>query len=555
MTADADTDVLIVGAGPTGLSLAIELGLRGVRAMIVERHPRTGSQPRAKTTNVRSMQHMRRWGIATELRAAAPLPHDYPTDIVFATRLFGRTLTVIENAFEGAKRRDPRFPEPAQWVPQFIVEAVLRERVAKLQSVELHFNTELEDAEQSENGVTATIRNLADGAPRTVRGKYLIGADGARSRVREIIGARMEGEHAFALNYNLILAIPELLRQPPERRAIMYWLINKEAPAVTGPMDQEGRWHFGITLPPGVREIDDDTIRQRVCSAVGRDVQIDIITRDIWAAHRLIADRYRDRRVFLAGDACHLHPPFGGYGMNLGIADGVDLGWKLSAVLAGWGGPQLLSSYETERRAVHQRTIAEAVENYRTLSAQLLKDSLEDDSEDGERARRAVGDEIVRTKTREFRTLGVVLGSRYTSSPIIVGDGSAPPDEHYATYEPSAYPGCLAPHAWLPDGTSLYDHFGLGYTLLALDEAASTAALTQAAARAGVPLTVLNFPDPQLRALYGAPLALIRPDQYVAWRGDDTADADRIIATLRGDRAPESVATNNDKKSRTREKA
>jgi 2-polyprenyl-6-methoxyphenol hydroxylase-like FAD-dependent oxidoreductase len=542
MSKGTETDVLIVGAGPTGLSLAIELGLRGVRALVVERHARTGSQPRAKTTNVRSMQHFRRWGVATKLRAAAPLPNDYPTDIVFSTRLFGRTLAVIENAFEGAKHREPRFPEPAQWVPQYIVEAVLREHVAAMRSVELQFNAELEHAEQSESGVVATIRGLANGEPRSVRAKYLIGADGARSRVREIIGARMEGEHAYAFNYNLILRIPELLRDPPPRRAIMYWLINKEAPAVMGPMDSEGLWHFGITLPPGVAELDDDTIRRRVCDAVGRDVQLEILTRDVWAAHRLIADSYRDRRIFLAGDACHLHPPFGGYGMNLGIADGVDLGWKLAAVLEGWGGSELLDSYEKERRSVHQRTIAEAVANYRVLSAQLLKDSVEEDSDEGRRVRHEVGDEILRTKTREFKTLGVVLGSRYTDSPIIVGDGNAPPGEHHATYEPSAYPGCLAPHAWLADGSSLYDHFGRGYTLLALDDTASTDPLTQAAKRAGVPITVVNFRDQELRALYGAPLVLIRPDQYVAWRGSH-AEADRVIATLRGSCAVDALAS------------
>jgi hypothetical protein len=269
---------------------------------------------------------------------------------------------------------------------------------------------------------------------------------------------------------------------------------------------------------------------------------LEILTRDVWAAHRLIADSYRDRRIFLAGDACHLHPPFGGYGMNLGIADGVDLGWKLAAVLEGWGGSELLDSYEKERRSVHQRTIAEAVANYRVLSAQLLKDSVEEDSDEGRRVRHEVGDEILRTKTREFKTLGVVLGSRYTDSPIIVGDGSAPPGEHHATYEPSAYPGCLAPHAWLADGSSLYDHFGRGYTLLALDDTASTDPLTQAAKRAGVPVTVVNFRDQELRALYGAPLVLIRPDQYVAWRGSD-AEADRVIATLRGSCAVDALAS------------
>lgn len=535
MAADgADTDVLIVGAGPTGLSLAIELGLRGIKTLVVERHPRTGVQPRAKTTNARTMQHLRRWGIASALRAAAPLPGDFPTDIVFATQLFGRTLAVIENAFEGAKRRDPRFPEPAQWVPQYTVEEVLRDRVATLPSVQLKFNTELEQAEQSDALVIATIRDLTNGERASVRANYLIGADGARSLVREKIGAHMEGAHAFALNYNLILRIADLTRAPPEPRAIMYWIINQASPAVMGPMDRDGRWYFMITLPPGVTEVDDDTVRRRVCAAVGRELDIEILTSDIWAAHRLIADHYRDRRIFLAGDACHLHPPFGGYGMNLGIGDAVDLGWKLAATLQGWGGPQLLESYGQERRAVHQRTVAEAVENYRVLSAQLLKDNLDDDTAEGETARREVGEEIARTKTREFKNLGVVLGSRYIDSPIVIDDGSAPPAEHYSNYDPSGYPGSLAPHAWLPDDTSLYDHFGPGYTLLALDETASTEALAQAAQHAGVPLTILSFRDPQLRALYGAPLALVRPDQFVAWRGTNEEDAAGIIATLRG---------------------
>jgi hypothetical protein len=302
-------------------------------------------------------------------------------------------------------------------------------------------------------------------------------------------------------------------------------------------MDGEGRWYFMVTLPPDVKDLDDATIHRRVCDAVGRNVDIEILTRDIWAAHRLIADRYRNGRVFLAGDACHLHPPFGGYGMNLGIADAVDLGWKLAATIDGWAGPALLESYEIERRAVHQRTIEEAVANYRVLSGQLIKDSLDDDSEEGARARAEVGAEILRTKTREFMTLGVVLGSRYRESPIIVSDGSTPPQEHSATYAPSAHPGCLAPHTWLPDGSSLYDHFGLGYTLVVLDETADPDTLAQAAKRAGVPLTIVVLSEPGLCDLYGAPLALIRPDQYVAWRGSRVDDADAIIATLRGEDA------------------
>ena len=213
----------------------------------------------------------------------------------------------------------------------------------------------------------------------------------------------------------------------------------------------------------------------RVQAALGRALNMEILERDRWAAHRLIADHYRDGRVFLAGDACHLHPPYGGYGMNLGIADAVDLGWKLGAVLAGWGGEALLASYEQERRSVHERTIAEAIENYKTLSAHLFKAGLDDETAEGARTRADVAAEIQARKSREFYTLGVVLGSRYENSPIIVADNSSPPIEHYSDFQPSAHPGCLAPHAWLSDGASLYDRLGDGYTLLVLDAAAQGA--------------------------------------------------------------------------------
>src|ERR1700722_12583493 len=281
------TQVLVVGAGPVGLALAIELGLRGIAVTLVEQRSRTGAQPRAKTTNVRTMQHMRRWGLAQKLRAAAPLPYDYPTDVVFSTTLFGHTLAVIENAFAGAKRRDPRFPEPAQWVPQYTVEKVLHERIATLPSVHPLSGTSLEDASQSSAGVTATIRDLKTDTCRTIRAQYLVGADGARNRVRDIIGAKMTGEHAFALNYNLILRIPELDRTPPARRAIMYWLINPKSPGVLSPLDGNGQWAFITRLAPGVTEISDDEVIRRVHAAIGRPMAVEIVARDYLAAHRL----------------------------------------------------------------------------------------------------------------------------------------------------------------------------------------------------------------------------------------------------------------------------
>jgi 2-polyprenyl-6-methoxyphenol hydroxylase-like FAD-dependent oxidoreductase len=526
--------VLVIGAGPVGMALALELGLRGVAVVVVEERDRVGAQPRAKTTNVRTMTHMRRWGIAETLRDAAPLPRDYPTDVVFATALFGRQIALIPNALAGSKRRDPRFPEPTQWAPQYVVEAVIRKRIEALPNVQVLLATSFVGASQDESGAHATLRDVATGGTRILHADYLVGADGARSRVREAIGARMEGEQAFAHNFSAILRIPELERGPPEPRAIMYWIVNSASPGVFSPLDKGGMWGFGVTLPPGMRDMADEAILSRAAAAIGRAMTMEIVTRDVWAAHRLIATHYRDGRMFLAGDACHLHPPFGGYGMNLGVADAVDLGWKLAARIEGWGGDALLDSYETERRPIHQRTIAEAVANYAVLSAHLVRADLEADSAAGEKARAAVNREIMATKTREFYTLGVVLGSRYERSPIIVDDGSSPPAEHHEKFEPSAHPGCLAPHAWLADGSSLYDRFGPGYTLLQLDDDAGDAAdIVAAAANAGMPLKQVDVRAERLSDLYRAPLALIRPDQYVAWRGG-AADAQDLVDTVRG---------------------
>ena len=339
----------------------------------------------------------------------------------------------------------------------------------------------------------------------------------------------------MAQHYNVILRIHELAANPPAHRAIMYWVVNPQSPSVLSPLDGADTWAFGMSLPPGVDKISDAEVVRRVHAAIGRPVDVEFLERDLWAAHRLIADRYRDRRAFLAGDACHLHPPFGGYGMNLGIADGVDLGWKLAAVVAGWAGDALLASYEHERRPVHMRTIAEAVETYRVLSDHLQRENLDAETPAGARARADVETDIRAAKTREFKTLGVVLGSRYENSPIVVADDSVPPAEHHADYQPSAHPGCLAPHAWLEDGSSLYDHFGSGFSLLLLED--SGAALAQqfaaAADAAGVPLKILDLRRAALAELYAAPLALIRPDQYVAWRGSK-ANAEAIIDTVRG---------------------
>jgi hypothetical protein len=251
-----------------------------------------------------------------------------------------------------------------------------------------------------------------------------------------------------------------------------------------------------------------------------------------------MAARYRDGRIFLAGDACHLHPPFGGYGMNMGLGDAVDLGWKLTAVLQGWGGRKLLDSYEQERRDVHERVIAESVENHAVLGNELANDQLERDDAAGHKARVAVGALIKKVKLREFRTLGVVIGYRYKDSPIIVPDGSEPPPETVTDYRPSAHPGRLAPHFWLDDGRSLYDCIGRGFTLLADSSVPHDdyASLERAARDAQVPFQAVRMEGSRsLRELYDAPLCLVRTDHHVAWRGERLPhDLNALVDRIRG---------------------
>ncbi len=512
---------MIVGAGPVGLALAIERGHRAIDCLVVERNDRGGYAPRAKTTHVRTREHLRRWGIADKLRAASPLGVDYPSTVLFVTRLGGYRLARFDNAFNCAPARDPRYSEHAQWIPQYSLEEVLRAHAQTLPSVTIRFGCEFTGFTQNGREVRAQVRHVASGATETIACDYLLGADGARSAVREAIGARLSGQHGLSRNYNFVFRAPGLAQAHRHEPAIMYWQVNPDFPGLIGPMDRGDIWFF---MPTGVKaevklsKLDGASL---IRTATGIDHPYEVLSSDEWTASRLIADRYRDKRVFLAGDACHLHPPFGGYGMNMGIADSVDLGWKIAAMLQGWGGPALLDSYERERRPVHSWVMDEAVANHAVLGNQLWQDGLEAPGPDGDSLRAAVGAKIQALKGREFNTIGVVLGYCYEDSPVIVADGSAAPPRG-STYSPCARPGHVAPHAWLHNGMSLYDCFGPGFTLLATRDAAADdlGDVERAAGEAGIPLTVMRIDDPEIAALYQARYALIRPDQHVAWRGN-----------------------------------
>lgn len=533
------TDVLVVGAGPVGLALAIELGQQGRSCLVVERNDRVGYAPRAKTTNVRTRELLRRWGIADSLAAASPFGLQYPPDVVFATRLAGIELARFHNAFHGRPERDARFPEHAQWIPQYTVEEVLRRHAESLPGVALHFQTELQAFEdQGAVGVRADIRNTAGGEATAVQARFVVGADGARSTVRERLGIAMEGISPLGKFHNTVFRSPGLAARHQLGRAIMYWLVNPEVPAVLTPLDKGDRWAFGCEKLADT--VADPATLIRTATGIP-DLEIEILGRDEWVAHQLIATRYRQGNVFLAGDACHLHPPYGGYGMNMGIGDAVDLGWKLSAVLGGWGGPDLLDSYEVERRQVHQRVVDEAVVNLGASSRKFALEDIEHPGPQGIATRETAAAAIRADKRREFDSLGIVLGSCYDTSPVLVPDGTAAPARTDAsTYVPSARPGCRAPHAWVGEdrgqGASLYDLFlREGFTLLVMHGGAARGQpLERAAQERGIPLRVLAPAVHGLRGLYGADFALVRPDQFVAWRGNRIEDACDALATVAG---------------------
>jgi 2-polyprenyl-6-methoxyphenol hydroxylase-like FAD-dependent oxidoreductase len=514
--------VLIVGAGPVGLALAIELGQRGIRCVVLERHDRVGRAPRAKTTHVRTREHLRRWGIAEDLAAASPLGIDYPSDVIFVTRLAGYKLAQFKNAFHCAPGRNALYSEHAQWIPQYTLEEILRRHAQRLPNVEIRFNCEFLSAVQDTEHVTTRFRDLERNVEETLESDYLVGADGARSAVRSLIGARMQGAYGLSRNYNFVFHAPGLARAHQHGPGIMYWQVNADLPSLLGPMDSGDTWFFMPTRLPEGMKLSKADAATAIRRATGIDMPFEVVHSDEWVASQLIADSYRDRRIFLAGDACHLHPPFGGYGMNMGVADGVDLGWKLAAVIQGWGGPHLLDSYARERRPTHEYVIGEAVANHSALADTFWEEGLDAPTEEGARIRARVGERIEKTKAREFCNLGVVLGYRYEDSPVIVSDGSEPPLRSHNHYEPSSHPGCVAPHAWFDDATSLYDRFGIGFTLLTkLSASHPDVERASADARAaGIPLHTIEIQSSAIDALYPTAYTLIRPDQHVAWRGD-----------------------------------
>ncbi|WP_404523452.1 FAD-dependent oxidoreductase [Bradyrhizobium diazoefficiens] len=543
--------VLIVGGGPCGLMLANELGRRGVSAILVDEKPGTAFNPQANATQARSMEHYRRLGFADEIRREG-LPADYPTDVAYFTRYTGYELARFalpssSRASELVKGLSGSWSaaELPHRVSQKYVEAVLRRHAERLPGIKLNYGHRLIGYAESDDGIVADIECLDDNSRFQVQADFLVGADGPRSQVRQSLGIVYGGETGTQRDFmgGRMLAVylrsPEFYAGIPHAKAWMYNCFNGDRRAFMASVNGRDEFAFHTQLRPGEDEssITVNEAKAAFQRACGAPIACEVLSFLTWTAgHALVADAMQRGRVFLGGDAAHLFTPTGGLGYNTAIEDAVNLGWKLASVVKGVSPAALLDSYEVERRPVALRNTDYARRFADSLGLFAPAPEIEDATDAGGVARRIAGVYLEQHARAEFNIPGITFGGRYDGSPIIVSDGSQPPPDAANVYVPSACPGGRAPHAWLDDGVSLYDLFGFEWTLLQFgDVTSSHAPLGETARALGVDVKLVTLPK-SLRDLYEADLALIRPDQIVAWRGSasQAGTIGRVLARALG---------------------
>jgi 2-polyprenyl-6-methoxyphenol hydroxylase-like FAD-dependent oxidoreductase len=530
-----DADVLVVGAGPVGLTLAIELARRVVQVQLVERNDSCRQWPKMERCNARTMEFFRRMGLAEKVRGASRF-RDVPMDVFIVTSLVDPPILLLPypsvTACQAAIRacNDGTLPlEPYQLISQYTLEPLLKAIAEEMPGIAVRFSRELISFEQDGAGVTGMIR--APGGPGdTVRARYLVGCDGGSSTVRKQLGIKLEGQGRIRQVHQTFFRSEELFEKIPIGKGRHYYF-----PTGTLVVQDDMR-HFMSNrgVPP-----DPDDPARSIRAFLGIDVDIEVLNRSSWNQNLLVADSYGQGRVLLAGDAIHLVIPNGGLGMNTGMGDAIDLAWKLAGTLQGWGGPQLLASYEAERRPIGLRNRAAsgtAAAGVRSWMAACSPDiALKTSAGEAERARVRALANVGQRISHEM--VGTELGYRYDGSPLICPEPGEPPPDEPRTYVPTSWPGARLPHMWLRDGTALHDRLGDGYTLLRMGRGTSvdTNALEATMRASGAPFEVVDIPDDDLRRVYERDLILLRPDLHVVWRGDKApADPQKVAAMATG---------------------
>ncbi|MFE0024338.1 FAD-dependent monooxygenase [Amycolatopsis sp. NPDC059021] len=517
------TDVLIVGGGPVGLALALDLRYRGVSVVLVEASDGEVSHPKVSTVGPRSMELFRRWGVAKKIRAAG-WPGDYPLDVAWVTRVGGHEIYRLDRGTADSRPLPAHTPEPDQICPAHWLTPLLMREAGPVRT-----RCRLDGFSQDDDRVLASVTDLATETPLRIETRFMVACDGASSRVRTACGIGAPPRYETQVFRNILFRAPRLREQLGPRTAMVYFLLRSSE--LRFPLRcLDGRELYNLVVS-GETDLDAASL---VTSAIALDTPVETLSDGEWHLTHRVADRFRAGRVFLVGDAAHTLSPSGGFGMSTGICGAADLGWKLAAELGGWAGPRLLDSYHDERRPVAVDSLEEARVNLRRTMARELPGELDHDTPEGERARAEMARRLEDSGVRhEFDAPKVHFGYRY-ASPLVVPDGEPPAD---GEWRQTTVPGSRAPHAWLAPGVSTLDLFGPGFTLLHFTGSDRLPGFERAFAERRVPLAVSRCADPAVAALYERPFVLVRPDGHVAWRGTaPPADPAELADRVRGAR-------------------
>ncbi len=512
--------VLIVGAGPVGLTLAIELGMRGIRCLLAEQRDGRLRVPRMSQVSGRNMEYCRRWGIAEKVRNAV-WSSSHPLDFVYTTSLIGEEVARLKVPSYQTRGSLDYSPEGTCTCPQIYFDPILAEKAKSLAAVELRYHTKLVGFTPDKDGVTVRLANANTGEEQTVRAAYLIGCDGANSLVRRTLDIPFDGLGTLATSINIFFRSPELSALHDKGWARFYRLVDEDG--CWGELiaiDGKEFWRLTVFDDPDPNADADAYLRRMV----GRDFAYEIIDVSPWERRDCVARSYGGGRVFIAGDAAHEMSPTGGSGMHSGVCEAANLAWKLEAVLKGWGGPKLLSSYEPECKPLAAEFIDMSTAAFNGLRG--LPGPVE--------FRAAAARDNSWTRGLSIRE-ELRCQRRYENSPICIHDGTPAP-EGDARLSPPSRPGTRAPHRWISEGKSTIDLFGDGFVLLRLGDTPPDAApLVDAAKTRGVPLSVIDLAQPDVAAAFGKKLVLVRPDAHIAWHADTLpADCLALIDRVRG---------------------
>jgi len=546
-TAPSKSSVLIVGAGPVGLTLAIDLAQRGLDITVVETRS-AGEPPNVKCNHVsaRSMEVFRRLGLAQQLRDTG-LPADFPNDCAYRTTATGIEMSRIKiparrDRYTATDGPDTHWPtaEPPHRINQIYLEPVLFAHAAATDGVTILNRTAFEGFTQDGHGITATLRHLDSDESLTIAADYLVGCDGARSAVRKAIGAQLSGTPVIQSVQSTYIRAPQLLAMLGEP-AWMTLALNPRRCGTVVAIDGRETWLIHNHLNRAEETFDsvDRDWSIRTILGVGPEFDYEILTKEDWVGRRLVADRFRDGRAFICGDAAHLWMPYAGYGMNAGIADATNLAWLLGAVLQGWASPDILDAYEAERLPITEQVSHFAMDMAGKVLSQrrAVPEEVEAPGPEGDAVRQRVGQTAYDLNVQQYCCGGLNFGYFYDRSPIIAYDGAPPPAYSMAEFTPSSVPGCRVPFSLLPDGRPITDAIGSGYTLLRRDPSIDVDALVEPLRRAGAPVEVVDVAS-DATALYDHALLLVRTDQHIAWRGDAVpADAEGLADKLLGRKA------------------